>query len=197
MSRLSEQGVSRDKALGRRICVVGTSGSGKTYVARQLARRLGIPYISNDAIIWRANWQPSSQAERLAQFEEATRCDRWTVDGNLDSSEDDQLVLSRCDTIVWLDLPRWQVFPQVLARTAWRLCTREELWHGNRESLRTAFSRDSIVWWSVKTFAGRRRCYSALFASPSYANRSRIRLCSRGEVNRWLTSIAAPRETGV
>src|SRR5690606_29290619 len=44
---------------GRRICVVGTSGSGKTYVARELARRLSLTYICNDAIIWRAGWQPT------------------------------------------------------------------------------------------------------------------------------------------
>lgn len=41
---------------GQRIVVVGTSGCGKTYVAKALAERLGIRYISNDAIIWRPNW---------------------------------------------------------------------------------------------------------------------------------------------
>jgi adenylate kinase family enzyme len=190
MSKMLEPDVTNNTPLGRRICVVGTSGSGKTHVARELARRLDIPYISNDAIIWRANWQETPAGDRIAGVDNATLGPAWTFDGNLGGSRpEDQVVLSRSDTIVWLDLPRWQVFPQVLARTIWRLCTRQELWHGNRESLRTAFSRDSIVWWSVKTFAGRRRSYGALFANPSYADRARIHLRSRGEVNRWLASI--------
>ena len=45
--------------LGNRICVVGTSGSGKTYVARALAERLSLRYICNDEIIWRADWVPT------------------------------------------------------------------------------------------------------------------------------------------
>jgi adenylate kinase family enzyme len=172
--------------IGRRICVVGTSASGKTYVARELARRLGLAYINNDEIIWRPNWQPTPREQRRELFDIATQVQEWAVDGNLGSSPEDQLLLNRCDTIVWLDLPRWQVWSQVVTRTLGRLLTREELWHGNRESLRMLFSRDSIVWWSVKSYASIRGRYTALFASDEFSGRTRIRLTSRGEVNRWI-----------
>jgi adenylate kinase family enzyme len=90
-------------ALGRRIAVVGTSGCGKTYVAEALARRLAIPYICNDAIIWRPGWQPAPYEERVAEIDEATNAAAWTFDGNLAARHlDDQIVLSRCDTLVWL-----------------------------------------------------------------------------------------------
>jgi adenylate kinase family enzyme len=176
--------------VGRHIAVVGTSGCGKTYVAQALAARLGITYVSNDAIIWRPNWQETPQWERLAQIDVATSADGWTFDGNLASRKpDDLIVLERCDTIVWLDLPRWQVWSQILRRTVSRVALRQELWHGNRESLRSTFSRDSILWWSVKSFAGRRRAYAALFADPTYADRYLVRLKSHREVERWLRGV--------
>ncbi|HWC29787.1 MAG TPA: adenylate kinase [Dehalococcoidia bacterium] len=177
-------------APGRRICVVGTSGSGKTYVAQALAKRLSsITYISNDAIIRRPNWVPTPDDARLAASDAATRLSAWTFDGNLSLCRaEDRLVLDRCDTVVWLDLPRWQVWSQVIWRTLRRYVTREELWHGNRESLRITFSRNSIAWWSVKTFSKRRREYTQLFADPAQATKMRIRLSSRGETNRWLQS---------
>ena len=195
MSKMADGEAAGGATPGRRICVIGTSGAGKTHVARELARRLGLPYISNDALIWRPNWQETPAAERLAGFDAATAGAAWTIDGNIGSREEDRLVLDRCDTLVWLDLPRWQVWGQVLVRTLWRMLTREVLWHGNRESVRTLFSRDSIVWWSIKTYARRRRRYAAMFAEPARAGLVRARLRSRGEVNRWLASLTPTLET--
>jgi adenylate kinase family enzyme len=177
---------------GRHICVIGTSGCGKTYVAQALARMLRVSYISNDAIIWRPNWQPATPDERLTDFDTATKQEAWTFDGNLGARHaEDLLVLGRCDSIVWLDLPRWQVWSQVVRRTLVRIVRREEFWHGNKESLSLLFSQDSIVWWSVKTFRKRRQLYAALFADPAYTDRVRIRLRSRREVEQWLASLPA------
>ena len=102
---------------GSRICVIGTSGSGKTYVARALAERLGLRYVSNDALIWGPNWHQVPHDLRYEAFDRATAESGWTFDGNLGPSPDDQLVLSRCDTLVWLDLPRWQVMASITGTT--------------------------------------------------------------------------------
>lgn len=192
MLRWNQRAVPR--APGRRIAVVGPSGSGKTYVAKALATRLGIPYVSNDAIIWRPNWTPTPDQERLALHEEALAGDGWTFDGNFGSLSrpEDRHVLARIDTLVWLDLPRWRVFGQLLWRTVRRAVTREDLWHGNRESFRLSFlSRDSILWWSMKTYRRRRHEYARLFAGPELAHLRRIRLRSRREIAAWLASVAA------
>ena len=58
---------------------------------------------------------------------------------------EDRLLLERCDTIVWLDLPRWQVMWSITARTLRRAATREPLFHGNVETWRQVFSRDSMI----------------------------------------------------
>ena len=168
--------------LGRRICVVGTSGAGKTHVAEALAAKLGLVYVSNDAIIWRADWQETPQDEVLEGVDAATQADGWTFDGNLGGSPEDQLVLARCDTLVWLDLPLWQVVSQVTRRTFGRAITKEPLWHGNQERWRNVFSPNSMVWWSIKTYRRRRRVYGTLFAATEQAGKTRIRLGSRREV---------------
>ena len=175
---------------GRRISVIGTSGAGKTYVATSLASKLGIPYICNDAIIWQPDWVQTPPDERHRLMTAAAAQDAWTFDGNLTASED-MAILARCDTIVWLDLPRWQVHRQVLWRTLTGLITRKPHWeNGNPERWRIFLSKESIVWWSIKTFGERRRQYAAMFADPAQAHRILIRLRSREEVSRWLERVS-------
>jgi len=41
----------------QRINVVGTSGSGKTTVARRAAEALGVPFVELDALHWEPGWQ--------------------------------------------------------------------------------------------------------------------------------------------
>jgi adenylate kinase family enzyme len=181
---------------GRRICVVGTSGSGKTFVAQALAECLGLRYVSNDAMIHGPNWSEVPQDQRYRNFDLATRDDDrvgWALDGNLGPRPEDMLALSRCDTLVWLDLPRWQVMWSVTIRTFRRVLFREPLWHGNVETWSQVLSNDSMISWAWRTYARRKRQYAALFADPAHVNRVRIRLRSRREVNRWLASLRATR----
>ena len=47
---------------------------------------------------------------------------------------------------------------------------RTELSHGNRESLRMAFSRESVLLWSYTTFARNRIKFAALRDDPTFAH---------------------------
>ena len=44
-----------------RVSVIGTSGSGKTTFAGELARRLGVRHVDLDAINWQPGWRDLSQ----------------------------------------------------------------------------------------------------------------------------------------
>jgi hypothetical protein len=81
------------------------------------------------------------------------------------------------------------VWWSITRRTLGRAITKEPMWHGNVERWRSVLSRDSMIWWSDKTFARRRRIHAALFADPTHANRARIHLKSRREVNDWLAAL--------
>ncbi len=83
--------------------------------------------------------------------------------------------------MVWLDYRFGRVFLQLLRRTVRRSLRREELWSGNRESLRKALlSRDSILLWAIRTHARRKREYPELLARPEHAHLTVVRLRSPG-----------------
>jgi adenylate kinase family enzyme len=141
-----------------RVVVVGTSCAGKTTFAQSLADALNFPHIELDALHWQPTWVPRPADEFCALTAQALSHDHWVVDGNYGIVRD--LVRSRATTIIWLNYSFPTVLWRALARTVRRALTREELFSGNRESLRMAFfSRDSILWWDITTFHRRRNQY--------------------------------------
>ncbi len=139
-------------AVPQRIVVQGASGSGKTTLAKALARSLGVPYLELDAIYHREEWTPLDVGTFRDQVLTFAAQSRWVSDGNYRAVRD--LLWGRADLIVIIDLPRRQVIARLLRRTIRRGLWREELWNGNRESLRNLISRNperNVVLWSWNT----------------------------------------------
>jgi hypothetical protein len=66
--------------------------------------------------------------------------------------------------VIWLNYVFPLVLWRALTRTMRRVLTQEELFSGNRESVRMAlFSRESILWWVLTTFHRHRKQYRVLF----------------------------------
>ena len=171
----------------QRICVVGTSGVGKTTLARQISQRLSIPHIELDALNWESNWTevPTNLfRERLTQNLIGKS---WVVDGNYSAIRD--ILWVKADTIVWLDYPLSVIMARLLRRTFQRVVMQEELWNGNRETWQTTFSRDSILLWAIKTYPQRRKEYPILFNQPEYSHLKIVHLRSPKAAQNWLKHI--------
>ncbi len=174
---------------GKRINVIGTSGSGKTTFARQIAEILAIPHFEMDGLFWQPNWGETPREEFRQKVREALKGDAWTIDGNYSKVRD--IVWERADTVVWLDFPFAIVMGRVIWRTLKRGLLQEELWSGNRERLwGNFFSKDSIIRWSMTTYWRRKREYPTLFEMPEHAHINFIRLCSPKEGEAWLAWLA-------
>jgi adenylate kinase family enzyme len=149
----------------RRIVVVGSSGSGKTTVASELAERLGVKHVELDALHHGPNWTEASADElREAVSREIDGADGWVVDGGYHGKLGD-FVLERADTVVWLDLPLRTCLIRLWHRTLHRIRDDVELWNGNRETWRGAFwGRESLFWFTIRIHRSRRRRWPARFA---------------------------------
>lgn len=178
------------RPVGRRIAVIGNAGSGKSTLARALAERLGLRYLDRDALVWREGWQLVPRRARVAMFDAATHEDSWTYDGHLRSDHaEEMLVLERCDTIVWLDFPRWFIAMSVTARTLRRWLTRTPAPGGSLESWRTLLAPDLNTRYTWRNHHRLRAEYLRLFAEGVGGTRDLLRFTARAGVRSWLATL--------
>jgi len=176
--------------IGRRIAVVGTTGSGKTTLARQLAQTLRLKHVEIDALHWEPQWTPAPDELFRQRVRDALQRDCWVIDGNYRKVRD--IIWLRAQTIVWLDYSliviMWRLFWRAIRRTM----SRELLWGTNRETWRAQFfSRDSLFVWALQTYKHHRQEYPVFFAQPEYAHLCVVHLRSVRETKKWLGEVTA------
>ncbi len=174
-----------------RVWVVGVSGSGKSRLAADLARLMGLPRLELDAVFWDAGWVYRDLGEAHALIDQFTaeHPEGWVIDGNWTSRLEGRLDpgAAGADTVVWLDHSRPVVMGRVLRRTLRRGLLREELWHGNRERpstwLRWEPEQNIVRWaWVQHAVVRERMQQRAADGWPV------VRLSGQREVDAWLAA---------
>ncbi len=166
----------------RRVLVAGSSGAGKTTLAAVIGAQLGLPHVEIDSLFHGPGWTP--RPSFVLDVERLAAADGWVTEWQYDVVR--ELLGSRADLLVWLDLPLTRVMRQLVRRTVVRRLRRQELWNGNREApLWTFFTdREHVVRCAWATYGGTGpRVRALLERRPDLAV---VRLGSRREVDRWV-----------
>ena len=185
-----------------RIVVVGTTSSGKSTLAEQLAEKIGAEFIDLDSLHWEPNWVGAKPEVFRERVETATsskpalsEVERgWVVAGNYHVVRD--IIWRRAEIIIWLDYPFHIVFWRLLTRTIRRVVTKEKLFSGNVENgwmHLKLWSQESLFHWLFKTYWRRKREYPILFAFPENAHLKVIHFKHPKEAESWLNNVAASK----
>ncbi|MEJ5240794.1 MAG: AAA family ATPase [Anaerolineales bacterium] len=179
-----------------RIAIIGSTGAGKSTLAKRLAQQLALEHIELDALNWRQNWQTTPPEEFQALVEMATRAPRWVTDGNY--SQVRHLIWSRAQAVIWLDYPLWTVFWRLTFRIFRRWWRQELLWGSNYESLWHHFkiwSEDSLWHWLFKNYWRRKREYTEWLSRPEYHHLYILHFRQPEQTEKWLGHILATRKS--
>ncbi len=168
-----------------RIVIVGVTGAGKSSLAQRVADLTGVPYHPMDDIFWSPGWVKAPKPVRMARYTDIAAGERWVVDGLASSSR--LALLPRAQLVLALDYPRWLSLARLVRRTARRIRTGEPICNGNRETLRAAVSRESIIGWHFRSFTEVRREVATLEADP--AGPTVVRLRSQRATDAWLEEL--------
>ena len=142
--------------LGRRICILGPSNSGKSTLAEAIARKCGLAVVHLDQLhhLPHTDWQPRPPGEFLALHDEAIRGDAWVMDGNYSGCMPQRF--RRATGVILLDIPT----PLSLFRYVNRCLS------GRSRAGGLAGGRDRITWAMLHHIAivtpGNRRRYAEI-----------------------------------
>ena len=165
----------------QRILIIGCSGAGKSTLARKLGEKTGLPVVHLDALFWKPGWVESERevfdARVLAELEKPA----WIIDGNYARTL--PVRLEKCDTVIYLDFPRWLCILGVLKRV---LTTYGTVRPDMPEGCPERFDWEFLKWvWNFNC-ENRKKIYATLKAMlPEQL----IILRSRREVKKFLNTL--------
>jgi adenylate kinase family enzyme len=171
----------------QKILVGGITGSGKTTMAKGISARLNLPFVEIDGLFHGPGW--TKRPEFFEDIKRVTDEPAWVMD-SYGYSIVREILLSKADTLIWLDYPRWQIMPRVIKRSIRRAVTKEVLWNGNFETFKNFAQPDHPIRWAWSQFGPRRKLMSNLLSDPAYKHLEVIHLKNIRAAREWFRELA-------
>lgn len=171
-----------------RFYIVGTSGTGKSTLAKAISHKLKIPHIELDFYRFDKNWQ-KHPADRLHKIiTQKTKSKSWVVCGNESGKLKDHL-MDQATQIIWLDYPFYLIFYRVFIRTMRRIFLKEKSCGGNQETFYLQFfTKYSIFLWVIQTYSKRKRQYTPMLSASEFKKKM-VHLKSSSDADLFLKKL--------
>lgn len=98
----------------KKIIIVGCSGSGKSWLARQLADYTGLPLTHLDLEYWKPNWVKTPREEWIEKQQKFISKEQWIIEGNYNGTL--ELRFEAAQLVIFLDMNRFLCLVRVLKR---------------------------------------------------------------------------------
>jgi len=98
----------------KRIVIVGNNGSGKSYLARELATITHLPLVHLDCKYWKPDWTHPNKSEWEKIQHELVSKQEWIMDGNHTNTLN--IRLEKADLVIFVNVNRLTCFLSVIMR---------------------------------------------------------------------------------
>ena len=176
-----------DPCTAKRIVIIGTSGSGKTFLGSKLAKALETKFVDLDDLHWLPGWQPRPEEDFFNCIKNELSCEKWVVSGNYTRAS--KYIWPQADMVIWLDFPLYHCLWRTLKRSLLRIFSREKCCNGNFETIGRLIGNDSILLWIWNTHSRRRAAYDEYFSQAADSTRF-LRLVNNQEVEKFIHDVS-------
>lgn len=114
----------------KKIYIIGTSGSGKSYLAQKLSKKYKVPHFDLDDIFWEVKYTKKRDEEEKKELLSniIQNNQGWVIEGVFTSFVSE--AIQNADEIIWLDLHPWLMSYRVVKRSIKNIGKGEENFHG-------------------------------------------------------------------